>query len=86
MSTILITGASRGIGRATALQFATPGNTLILVCKSNINRLSELASDITARGAVAFPIQVDISDSAEVSRLFDTIKARKQEEWCCFVS
>ncbi len=76
MSTILITGASRGIGRATALQFATPDNTLILVCKSNIDRLNELATDITARGAAVLPIQADISDSAEVSRLFDTIKAR----------
>lgn len=76
MSTILITGASRGIGRATALQFAIPGNTLILVCKSNIDRLNELAEDIRSRGAVVLPVQADISDSAEVSRLFDTIKAR----------
>lgn len=76
MSTILITGASRGIGRATALQFATPGNTLILVCKSNIDRLNELAEELRARGAIVLPVQADISDSAEVSRLFDTIKAR----------
>ena len=76
MSTILITGASRGIGRATALQFAIPGNTLILVCKSNIDRLNELAEDIRSRGAAVLPIQADISDSAEVSRLFDTVKAR----------
>ena len=75
MSTILITGASRGIGRATALQFATVGNTLILVCKSNIDRLHELADLISSRGAKVLPIQADISDSAEVSRLFDIIKA-----------
>jgi len=75
MSTILITGASRGIGRATALQFAIPGNTLILVCKSNIDRLNALAEDIRTRGAVVLPIQADISDSAEATRLFDTIKA-----------
>ena len=74
MSTILITGASRGIGRATALQFALPGNTLILVCKTNIDRLQALAESITARGAVALPIQADISDSNEVNRLFDTIQ------------
>lgn len=76
MSTILITGASRGIGRATALQFATPGNTLILVCKSNIDRLNELAEELRARGTIVLPVQADISDSAEVSRLFDTIKSR----------
>ena len=75
MSTILITGASRGIGRATALQFAIPGNTLILVCKSNIDRLNALAEDIRTRGAVVLSIQADISDSAEAARLFDTIKA-----------
>ena len=75
MSTILITGASRGIGRATALQFATVGNTLILVCKSNIDRLHELADLISSRGAKVLPIQADISDSAEVCRLFDIIKA-----------
>ena len=76
MSTILITGASRGIGRATALQFATVGNTLILVCKSNIDRLNELAEELRARGAIVLPLQADISDSAEVSCLFDTIKSR----------
>ena len=76
MSTILITGASRGIGRATALQFATPGNTLILVCKSNIDRLNELAEELRARGAIVLPVQADISDSAEVSCLFDTIESR----------
>ena len=76
MPTILITGASRGIGRATALQFATPGNTLILVCKSNIDRLNELAKELRARGAIVLPVQADISDSAEVSCLFDTIKSR----------
>ncbi len=75
MSTILITGASRGIGFATALQFATPGNTLILVCKSNIDRLHELAEIIRTRGATAIAVQADISDSAEVGRLFDTIKS-----------
>jgi len=76
MSTILITGASRGIGRATALQFAAPGNTLILVCKSNIDRLNELAEELRARGAIVLPVQADISDSAEVSCLFDTIESR----------
>ena len=76
MSTILITGASRGIGRATALQFATPGNTLILACKSNIDKLHELASQLCASGITAIPIQADISDSAEVNRLFDTITAQ----------
>ena len=75
MSTILITGASRGIGRATALQFSTPGNTLILICKANIDRLNALAEDIRSRGAAVLPLQADLSDSAEVNRLFDTIKA-----------
>jgi len=76
MPTILITGASRGIGRATALQFATPGNTLILVCKSNIDKLHALAEDIRTRGAIALAVQTDISDSAEVNCLFDTIKEK----------
>ena len=76
MSTILITGASRGIGRATALQFATPGNTLILVCKSNTDKLNELVSQLCTSGITVIPLQTDISDSAEVTRLFDTIKAK----------
>ena len=76
MSTILITGASRGIGRATALQFAALGNTLILVCKSNIDKLHALAEIIRTRGAVVFSVQADISVPAEVNRLFDTITAQ----------
>ena len=76
MSTILITGASRGIGRATALQFAGPGNTLIPVCKTNYDKLLSLADEITARGAAVLPMQADISDPVQVRKLFDTLVSK----------
>lgn len=74
MATILITGASRGIGRATALRFANPKHHLILVCKTNIDRLEALSDTLRAAGASVLTVKADLSSSREVRRLFDTIR------------
>ena len=48
---IVITGASRGIGRAIALKFAEPGNILALCCKHNLEQLKETAALCEKAGA-----------------------------------
>ena len=59
---IAITGASSGLGRALALEFAGPGITLHLAGR-NAERLAEVAGAVRAKGAVATQTVVDVTDA-----------------------
>ncbi|HEY1735059.1 MAG TPA: SDR family NAD(P)-dependent oxidoreductase [Methylovirgula sp.] len=59
--TILITGASSGIGRALALAYAEPGNRLFLIGR-NVERLRETVAAAKAKGAEATPVALDVRD------------------------
>lgn len=58
--TIVITGASSGIGKALALECAEPGVTLYLLARRR-EKLSELSRGIEAKGAQAVPYVVDLA-------------------------
>ena len=60
---ILITGASSGIGAATALALAGKGNRIVLLARSQ-DRLAQVASGVRALGAEAHVYPVDLSDTA----------------------
>jgi 3-oxoacyl-[acyl-carrier protein] reductase len=65
--TVLVTGASRGIGREIALEFARQGaRRLILVARSH-SKLVEVASEIEALGIEAVPIALDLVQCVEVN-------------------
>lgn len=70
----LITGASRGIGRAIANQLAREGYDLYLTCLRSIDSLQEFASRLEADcGISCIPFQGDMGDWESVSRLFSRI-------------
>lgn len=65
--TVLITGASRGIGRAIALELAHQGvKRLILVARTPAN-LVEVATAIEAIGVEAVPVPLDITQTVDVN-------------------
>jgi len=66
----LITGASSGIGRATAELFAARG-AQVVVAAGRQNELDSLVADIEAAGGKASAIQTDVSISADVERMVD---------------
>ena len=66
-SRVLITGASRGIGRCLAEQLATFGTKLALVARS-ADALTSLAGKLTTIGTTAFAIPADITDPAQRER------------------
>ena len=59
--TILITGATSGIGRALALAYAEPGRNLVLMGRDTA-RLAAVKADCTAKGARATPVAIDVRD------------------------
>ena len=67
MPTVLITGASRGIGRATAKAFANSGWDLLLISRS-ITDLESLIDEIDNKEINVFFESVDLSDSKNISK------------------
>lgn len=71
MKTILITGASRGIGAATALNAAREGYAVIINYHKNADAAKYLVSTIHSNGGKALAIQADVSNEEEIMRLFE---------------
>lgn len=72
--TALITGASRGIGRAAAETFAAAGYGLVLTCSNSMDALEELALQLTTRyHIVCSAVRADMSREEDVLHLFENI-------------
>ncbi|WP_433974061.1 SDR family NAD(P)-dependent oxidoreductase [Tunturiibacter lichenicola] len=73
--TVLITGASSGIGRATALAFAQEGVSLLL-CARRLDRLEELQQALSAAGAASVHVfKLDVQHRAEVESAISNLPA-----------
>ena len=72
-STVLITGASAGIGEATARAFAAAGSRLILAAR-RLERIEELAREVADRhGAECHTLQLDVRDAGVVTRMLEDL-------------
>jgi NAD(P)-dependent dehydrogenase (short-subunit alcohol dehydrogenase family) len=71
---VLVTGASSGIGRATALRLGEAGATVLLVARS-ADKLEEAATLVTRRGGTAHVHACDLSDEAAIDRMVDAVLA-----------
>jgi hypothetical protein len=70
----VLTGASSGIGRATALAFAKKGALLVLASRDREN-LREVAQDCEEAGGAATIVATDVTDAAAVQSLADAALA-----------
>ena len=73
---LIVTGASRGIGAATARLAAQRGYAVAVNYRSHRDEAEAVAGDITAAGGCAVAIQADVSCEADVCRLFDEVDRR----------
>lgn len=69
----VITGASRGIGRAIALELATQGANVVVNYATSSVAADNLVAEITAAGGSAFPLQADVSKIDQVDSLVNTV-------------
>jgi NAD(P)-dependent dehydrogenase (short-subunit alcohol dehydrogenase family) len=66
---VVVTGASRGIGAATAAALAAAGGRVVLAARDR-QALDSVTSRITDAGGSAIPVPTDVSDESAVKRLF----------------
>src|SRR5919198_2542745 len=72
--TVLITGASSGIGRAAALKIAAAGGIPLLVART-LEKLEEVKSEIEAAGGTAYVHPCDLSDYDAIDRLVEEVRS-----------
>ena len=68
--TIIITGASSGIGKALAEKFAAEGSNLVLAAR-NADKLNELSKSISRKDVLICPVVCDVSDESQCKMLID---------------
>jgi 3-oxoacyl-[acyl-carrier protein] reductase len=68
--TALVTGSSRGIGRAIAIELASRGARVIVNYRAGAEAAERVCAEITAAGGQARAIGADVSQNADVERLF----------------
>jgi 3-oxoacyl-[acyl-carrier protein] reductase len=71
----IITGAGQGIGRATALKFASEG-AKVAVCDINFDSAVETVQEIEADGGEAASFRVDVTDKESIARMVDGVMAK----------
>lgn len=74
---VLITGSSRGIGKATAIEMAKAGADVAVHYNKQADLAEETAAEIRKAGREPLIVQANLEDLEEVDRMFDTIKS----EW-----
>ncbi len=72
---VLITGASRGIGREIAISFAGMKDELFLTCRNNIEDLQKLSVELQEEyGIICHSFQCDAGSYEDVRKLFDQVE------------
>lgn len=72
--TALITGSSRGIGRAIALRLAKDGYHTIVHCAGNLDKAKAVCEEIKSAGGSAEVVQANLCDTEQTKALLDTVK------------
>lgn len=74
-SVVIVTGASRGIGRATALRLARDGFSVVVNHPGEPDHATEVVQEATSAGGSAYAWDADVSDADAVSAMVDGVAA-----------
>ena len=71
----IVTGSSRGIGRATALRLADNGFAVVVNYVGSVDRADEVVRTIIDKGGQAIAVRADVAEEGEVVAMFDAAEA-----------
>lgn len=74
--TVLITGASRGIGRAIALYFIEKNYNTVLICKGDISRMNDLVEKANCNNLSCICYKADVSLSSNIEEIFADLDSK----------
>lgn len=74
METVLITGASKGIGKATAIRFAREGYAVAINYNNSKEQALSLEQSLIKDGMTAKAFKADVGNTSEVKQMFDDVK------------
>lgn len=74
MMNVLITGGSKGIGRATALRFAQTGNKVFINYAHDDKAAEETAAEVNKKGASAILLKADVGKLEEIQKIMERVK------------
>ncbi len=74
--TAIVTGASRGIGKAIALRLGHEGAEVVVNYSSSHQQAEEVVSIINGSGGKAYSLQADVADQSSVNKLIDSVLER----------
>ena len=77
----LITGASRGLGRNTALSVARLGGDVVLTYRSDADGAQEVVNEIKALGRKAVALPLDVSDASSFPQFVDSVRSALKKTW-----
>jgi 3-oxoacyl-[acyl-carrier protein] reductase len=76
MKSILVTGASQGLGAAIAKVLATDGVRIFVNCSRSIDKAAAVVEEIAAAGGTAEVLQADVSDPDTIASMFEMFASR----------
>ncbi|NIQ05752.1 MAG: SDR family oxidoreductase [Candidatus Korarchaeota archaeon] len=70
---VLVTGSSRGIGKAIALGMADAGANIVVHCRSSVDKAEKVVASIKANGGRATVERADVRNVKDVKKMFDRV-------------
>ncbi len=81
MKIVIITGSSRGIGAATAIECARRGMGVVVTYNSNPDKADEVVATITAKGGKAVALKLDVGDTGSFAAFRDALRTQLKAVW-----